>query len=132
MPRFGLDEGQAEAIVAFLLHSGSPDTPQDTYRVHFTRGASASPTVFEKECGGCHRFLGPAGPGRHRGRGAQPLRPLHAVLPADRPRRARLDREGPRRLAAQPARASRAHTTMPPVALGEDDLRKVTAELGGR
>jgi hypothetical protein len=28
-------------------------------------------------------------------------------------------------------RASRAHATMPPVALGDDDLRKVTAELGG-
>jgi mono/diheme cytochrome c family protein len=130
MPQFGLDEGQAEAIVAFLLRSGSPDTPQDTYRVHFTRGASPSPTVFERECGGCHRFLGPSGPVGTGNAGPNlsglftPFYPPTA--PGDRPWTDKALADWLRN-----PRASRAHSTMPPVALGEDDLRKVTAELGG-
>ncbi len=130
MPRFGLDEEQAEAIVAFLLRSGSPDPPQDTYRVHFTRGASPSPTVFEKECGGCHRFLGPAGPVGTGSAGPNlsglftPFYPPTA--PGERPWTDKALADWLRN-----PRASRAHSTMPPVALGEDDLRKVTAELGG-
>jgi mono/diheme cytochrome c family protein len=59
MPDFGLDEDQAEAVVAFLLRSGSPDRAQDAYRVHFSRA-------------------------QH---GPEPLRPLHVVLPAHRTRR---------------------------------------------
>jgi len=93
MPRFGLDEAEAEAIVAFLLRSGRPDPPQDTYRVHFTRGTSTSPTVFEKECGGCHLAYPPAllpsaswrglmgGLDRHFGQNAE----------LDEPQRARLE-----------------------------------------
>jgi mono/diheme cytochrome c family protein len=130
MPRFGLDEEQAEAIVAFLLRSGSPDPPQDTYRVHFTRGASPSPGVFEKECGGCHRLLGPAGPvgtgttGPNLSGLFTPFYPPTA--PGERPWTDKALADWLRN-----PRASRAHSTMPPVALGEDDLRKVTAELGG-
>ena len=48
-------------------------------------------------------------PRRHRERRPQPLRPLHAVLPEDGAGRPRVDREGARRLAAQPARAPAAH-----------------------
>ena len=130
MPQFGLDEAQAEAIVAFLLRSGSPDPPQDTYRVHFTRGASPSPTVFEGECGGCHRFLGPAGPVGTGSAGPNlsglftPFYPPTA--PGERPWTDKALAEWLRN-----PRASRAHATMPPVALGEHDLRKITAELGG-
>ena len=130
MPRFGLDEEQAEAIVAFLLRSGSPDPPQDTYRVHFTRGASPSSTVFEKECGGCHRFLGSTGPlgtgttGPNLSGLFTPFYPPTA--PGERPWTDKALADWLRN-----PRASRAHSTMPPVALGEDDLRKVTAELGG-
>jgi mono/diheme cytochrome c family protein len=131
MPVFGLDEGQAEAIVAFLLRSGTPDPPQDSYRVHFSRGTSTSPTAFEKECGGCHRFLGPSGPVGTGNAGPNlsglftPFYPPTA--PGDRPWTEKALADWLRN-----PRASRAHATMPPVGLGEDDLRKVTAELGGR
>lgn len=128
MPQFGLDEGQAEAIVAFLLRSGSPDTPQDTYRVRFSRGASASPTVFEKECGGCHRFLGSSGPV---GTGATGPN-LSGLFTPFYPPTAPHERPWTEKALAdwlRNPRASRAHTTMPPVALGEDELLKLTAEL---
>jgi len=131
MPVFGLDEGQAEAIVSFLLRSGSPDPPQDTYRVHFTRAASTSPTVFEKECGSCHRFLGPAGPVGTGNAGPN----LSGLFTPFYPKTAPGDRAWTEKALAdwlRNPRAARRHTTMPPVALSEDDLRKVTAELGGR
>ena len=128
MPQFGLDEGQAEAIIAFLLGSGSPDRPQDTYRVHFTRGAGATSSVFEKECGGCHRVLGPSGPlgtGNAGPNLSGLLTPFYpATAPGDRPwtEKALVDW-------LKNPRASRPHTTMPPVALKDDDLRKLVAEL---
>jgi mono/diheme cytochrome c family protein len=130
MPAFGLDEGQAEAIVAFLLRSGSPDQPQDTYRVRFDRRASPRPTVFEKQCGGCHRFLGPAGPvgtgqlGPNLSGLFTPFYPPTA--PGHRPWTAKALADW-----LENPRASRPATTMPPVALDADDLREVTAELGG-
>jgi mono/diheme cytochrome c family protein len=130
MPRFGLDTAQAEAIVAFLLRSRSPDPPRDTYRVHFTRGTSASPTVFEKECGGCHRFLGPVGPVGTGSAGPN----LTGLFTPFYPKTAPGDRAWTGKALAdwlRNPRAARPQTTMPPVALGEDDLRKVTAELGG-
>jgi len=130
MPKFGLDDAQAEAIVAFLLRSGSPDPPQDTYRVHFTRGTSPSPTVFEKECGGCHRFLGPVGPVGTGSAGPN----LSGLFTPFYPRTAPDGRAWTEKALAdwlRNPRAARPQTTMPPVALGEDDVRKVTAELGG-
>jgi mono/diheme cytochrome c family protein len=130
MPAFGLARGQAEAIVAFLLHSGRPDHPQDTYRVQFDRRAGASLTVFEKRCGGCHRFLGPAGPV-----GTASVGPnLSGLFTPFYPPTARGDRPWTERALAdwlRNPRASRPHSTMPPVGLSEDELRQVTAELGG-
>jgi mono/diheme cytochrome c family protein len=130
MPRFGLDRAQAEAIVAFLLRSGNPEPPRDTYRVHFTRGSSARPTVFERECGGCHRFLGSTGPVG--GGSAGPN--LSGLFTPFYPKTAPGDRAWTGKAIAdwlRNPRAARPQTTMPPVALGADDLRKVTAELGG-
>jgi mono/diheme cytochrome c family protein len=130
MPKFGLDVGQAEAIIAYLLRSGSPDQPQDTYRVHFTRGASALPTVFEKECGGCHRFLGPSGPVGTGNAGPNlsglftPFYPPTA--PGNRPWTGKALADWLRN-----PRAARHATTMPPVALKEDEVRQVVTELGG-
>jgi mono/diheme cytochrome c family protein len=128
MPRFGLDERQAEALVAFLLRSGRPDEPQDTYRVRFARAADASSSVFEKECGGCHRLLGPSGP---LGKGnAGPnlsglLTPFYPpTAPGGRPWTERALTDWLRN-----PRAARAHTTMPPITLKEEDLRKLLAEL---
>jgi mono/diheme cytochrome c family protein len=130
MPTFGLDEGQAEAIVAFLLRSGSAEEPQDTYRVHFSRRASARETVFERNCGGCHRFLGPSGP---TGTGAAGPN-LSGLFTPFYPRTASGDRPWTERSLAdwlRNPRASRPQATMPPVALSEDDLRRVVSELGG-
>ena len=131
MPRFGLDEGQAEAIVVFLLKSGSPEQPQDTYRVHFARAAGASLSVFEKECAGCHRLLGPSGSlgtgnvGPNLSGLFTPFYPPTA--PGDRPWTEKALTDWLRN-----PRAARAHTTMPPVALSDDDLRRLLAELGSR
>jgi mono/diheme cytochrome c family protein len=130
MPRFGLDERQAEAIVAFLLRSGSRDRPQDSYRVHFTRGASAAPTVFERSCGGCHRFLGGAGPIGSGNTGPN----LSGLLTAFYPKTAPGDRAWTEAALAdwlRNPRASRHTTTMPPVALSADELRLITQQLGG-
>jgi cytochrome c2 len=129
MPRFGLEEGQADAIVAFLLRSGSPDQPRDTYRVHFTREPGPNTTIFEKECGGCHRFLGSAGPigtgdaGPNLSGLFTPFYP--ATSPGDRPWTEKALAEW-----LKNPRASRPTTTMPPVALKDDGLRKLVAELG--
>jgi mono/diheme cytochrome c family protein len=131
MPRFGLDEGQAETIVAFLLRSGSADEPQDTYRVRFARGTSATPTVFEKQCGGCHRFLGPSGPVGTGSAGPN----LSGLFTPFYPPTASGNRPWTEKALAdwlKNPRASRPVTTMPPVALKEDELKQVVAELGGR
>ena len=67
MPPFGLDAPRAESIVSFLLRSGDPHATEDAYRVRFERRASVSggggvpTTVFERQCGPCHRVLTPAG-----------------------------------------------------------------------
>lgn len=130
MPTFGLDERQAEAIVAYLLRRGSADQPQDTYRVHFDQPASASPTVFEKQCGGCHRFLGPAGPVGTRSLGPNLSGLFTQFYPPTAPGNHAWTAKALADWLRNP-RTSRTATTMPPVALSEDELRQVTAELGG-
>ena len=131
MPRFGLDERQAEAIVAFLLRSGSRDQPRDSYRVHFTRGASASPTAFEKSCGGCHRFLGAAGPTGSGSAGPNLSGLFTPFYPPTAPgNRAWTDKALADWL--RNPRASRPTTTMPPLDLSGDELRLITAELGAQ
>jgi mono/diheme cytochrome c family protein len=130
MPRFGLDERQAEAIIAFLLRSGSRDGPLDSYRVHFTRGPSASQTAFQKNCGGCHRFLGAAGPVGSGHTGPN----LSGLFTAFYPRTARGDSAWTDKMLAEwvrNPRASRPTATMPPVALSDDELRSITSELRG-
>jgi cytochrome c2 len=130
MPDFGLDERQTEAVIAYLLRTGNARKPQDSYRVHFTRGASASPTVFERLCGGCHRFLGLAGSIGTGSAGPNlsglftPFYP--ATAPGNRPWTEKALADWLRN-----PRASRPQTTMPPVALDDDEIRRVTSELGG-
>ena len=75
--------------------AGSPDPPQDTYRVHFTRGTSPSPTVVREGVRRLPPLPRARRPRRHRERGPQPLRPLHAVLPDDGSGRPRVDRRRP-------------------------------------
>jgi mono/diheme cytochrome c family protein len=129
MPRFGLDERQAEAIIAFLLSSGSPGRSQDRYRVRFTRGVSASPTAFEKQCGACHRFLGRAGPVGTGGVGPNLSGLFTPFYPPSAPGQRAWTSKSLADWLRNP-RASRPVTIMPPVALSEDELRQVTAELG--
>lgn len=131
MPDFRLDEGQAEAIVAFLLRSGSPEQSEDTYRVQFAREAGSIASVFERECGGCHRFIGASGP-----IGTGSVGPnLSGLFTPFYPRTTPGDRRWTEKALAdwlRNPRVARPHTTMPPLALSEDDVRKVVAELGGR
>jgi cytochrome c2 len=86
--------------------------------------------VFEKECGGCHRFLGPAGPF-----GTVTAAPnLSGLFTEFYPPTAPGERRWSEKALAdwlRNPRSARPHTTMPPVALSDEDLRKVTLELGG-
>ena len=61
MPRFGLDERQTQAVIAFLLKSADPEVSEATYRVRFSRGGLNAESIFGSRCGGCHSALGPSG-----------------------------------------------------------------------
>jgi cytochrome c2 len=128
MPRFSLDEPQAEALVAYLLRSGRPDGAEDAYRVHFSREADVATSVFERECGPCHRTLtrrgafgaGDAGPN------------LSGLFTEHYPRTAPGERRWDEKALVdwlRNPRRARAHTTMRPVSLSEADLQALLAEL---
>jgi cytochrome c2 len=86
--------------------------------------------VFEKECGGCHRFLGAAGP-VGTGTAAPNLSGLFTEFyPPTAPGERRWTEKALADWLRNP-RSARPHATMPPVALSDEDLRKVTLELGG-
>lgn len=133
MPRFSLDEAQAQALIAYLLHVGDERQPQDAYRVRFEGRAGSS--MFEKHCGSCHRAItatGPLGTGS-----AGPnltglftpfypaTAPAAATSPDARPWTAPLLEDW----LVNPRRA-RSATTMPPVSLTRDERRALLQELG--
>lgn len=129
MPSFGLSAGQAEAVVAFLLASGDREPPDDRYRVQFARSGVPGTTVFEKECGGCHRLLGPSGPVGTGNTGPN----LSGIFTAFYPRTAPGSRSWDPKAVAdwiRNPRASRPATLMPPVSLPDEDVRSVLATLG--
>ncbi|MHB9020171.1 MAG: selenite/tellurite reduction operon c-type cytochrome lipoprotein ExtS, partial [Minisyncoccota bacterium] len=57
MPSFGLDEPQAESVIAHLLHHADQTSTEAPYRVHFTRRTDDERSAFDERCGGCHRAL---------------------------------------------------------------------------
>jgi len=86
--------------------------------------------LYEKECGGCHRFLGPSGPVGTGSMGPNLSGFFTPFYPPTASGDRAWDEKALRDWLRNP-RASRPHSTMPPVALDEDDLRRVAAELGG-
>lgn len=131
MPPFGLDRSRAETIVAFLLRSGDPHATQEAYRVRFERHASPATTVFERQCGPCHRALTPA---KRLGTGTAGPN-LSGLFTPFYPRTARHDGAWTRQSLTDwvdNPRSARAATTMPPVALSGTELQQVTRELGWR
>lgn len=141
MPRFGLDRDQAEAIVAFLLRSGSPDRRRSAYRVLFGRetapaaggagrsGAVAEASPFEKHCGGCHRALGPLGAAGTGDAGPN----LSGLFTPFYPPTAPGERAWTRELLAEwlrNPRGLRPATTMLPVSLKAEELAQVVDRLG--
>jgi len=129
MPDFGLESLQVEAVIAYLLSAGSRDKPLDSYRVHFERGAADRTSVFEDKCGGCHRFLGPIG-ARGRGSAGPNLSGLFTPFyPTTAPGDQRWTVKALAEWVGNPRRI-RPATTMPPVTLSDDELRRVTEELG--
>jgi mono/diheme cytochrome c family protein len=129
MPAFGLGREQAEAVIAYLLSRGRPAAPRDVYRVHFERAAPVSPSVFEEQCGGCHRFLGPAG-ALGRGNAGPNLSGLFTsfyppTAPGEHPWTEKALADWLRN-----PRALRPVTTMPPVALTPEDWSELAEELG--
>lgn len=129
MPRFGLDVRQAEAVVAFLLRNGRRDAPEETYRVRFARRADQPAAAFDRACGGCHRFLGASGPQGSGSAGPN----LSGLFTPFYPRTARGGTAWTESALAEwirNPRAVRPQTTMPPVALEDDERLRVAAELG--
>jgi cytochrome c2 len=130
MPRFGLDRGQTEAVIAYLLRSADPKLGAATYRVRFSKREAARDSVFETRCGGCHRALGAASP-LGRGSAGPNLSGIFTTFypptaPGGRPwTPATLERwlENPRAL--------RPGTAMRPVRLEARDFRILVEELGG-
>jgi cytochrome c2 len=130
MPRFGLDGGQTEAVIAYLLRSADPKLGTATYRVRFSKREAARDSVFETQCGGCHRALGAARP-LGRGSAGPNLSGVFTTFfppsaPSSRPwTPVTLERwlENPRAL--------RPRTAMRPVHLGARDFRIFVEELGG-
>ena len=130
MPRFGLDRGQTEAVIAYLLRSADPKLGTVTYRVRFERREPVRDSVFESRCGGCHRSLAAATP-LGRGSAGPNLSGLFTefyppTAPGARPWIARtLERwlENPRAL--------RPGSAMRPVRIPAGDFRALVGELGG-
>jgi len=141
MPAFGLDAPRAESIVSFLLRSGDPHATEETYRVRFERHASVAngrgvpTTVFERQCGPCHRVLTPAGLVGAGTAGANLSGLFTPFYPKTAPRDARTpstDATWTRQALAdwlRNPRAARPGTTMPPVALDDADLQRLLREL---
>lgn len=128
MPDFGLAPGQVEAVIAYLLSAGSRDKPLDSYRVHFERDVADRTSAFDDNCGGCHRFLSPRG-ARGRGSAGPNLSGLFTrfyppTAPGDQPWAEKALAEW-----LKNPRHVRPATTMPPLTLSEDELRRVTEEL---
>lgn len=130
MPDFRLERQQVDAVIAFLLSGGNCDKPLDSYRVRFDRAVTDTSSAFDDKCGGCHRFLGSLGP---RGRGSAGPN-LSGLFTAFNPKTAPGDRSWTAKDLAAWVRAPRSlrpATTMPPISLTEDELQRVTTELGG-
>jgi mono/diheme cytochrome c family protein len=129
MPRFGLDAGQAEAIVALLVRSSDPARAQDAYRVHFARPTGPGGTEFERQCGGCHRALTAAGPLGSGDAGPN----LSGLFTPFYPRTAPGERawtESVLRDWLRNPRSARGSTTMPPVALDDATAARIARDLG--
>ena len=130
MPVFDFDRDQAEAVIAFLLNSAQPGSPDEAYRVQFARNAGRAPSTFEDKCGGCHRLLTPLGPQGFGRRGPN----LSGLLTPFYPRTAPGDRAwSEKELTAWLAnpRALRPETVMPPVPLNDTELQQILESVRG-
>jgi mono/diheme cytochrome c family protein len=130
MPVFDFDRDQAEAVIAFLLNSARPGSPDETYRVQFARNATRAPSTFEDKCGGCHRLLTSLGPQGFGRRGPN----LSGLLTSFYPRTAPGERAwSEKELTAWLAnpRALRPETVMPPVPLNETELQQILESVRG-
>lgn len=129
MPSFGLDTGQTDSVIAFLLHGADPDRPEAAYRVRFSGAGAKGDSTFESRCGGCHRALTAAGP---LGRGsAGPS--LSGLLTSFYPARAPEGRPWSREALAiwlENPRADRPLAGMRPVRLALGEHERLVEELG--
>jgi cytochrome c551/c552/cytochrome c2 len=126
MPRFGLDTGQADALIAVLLRDADPRRAAEKYQVRFTAGRTDSLRAFAKRCGPCHQALTREGP---LGNGLSGPN-LTALLGANYPtgRGPPWDRELLERWVRNP-RAVRPAAIMPPPTVGAAELDAVVEAL---
>lgn len=128
MPRFGLEESQVEAALAFLLRSAERDRAETTYRIRFATGPPKAGSVFEQHCGGCHRALTADGP---LGRGSAGPN-LSGLLSPHYPETARGGRGWTREALGkwlENPRAQRSHAAMRPVRLAAEESARLGLEI---
>jgi len=130
MPRFGLDEGQTEAVIAYLLRSADPKLGTTTYRVRFSKRRAARDSVFETRCGGCHRTLSAASPLGKGSAGPNLSGVFTTFFPPSAPGNRLWTPVTLERWLENP-RALRPRTAMRPVRLDARDFRILVDELGG-
>ena len=130
MPRFGLDGGQTEAVIAYLLRSADPKLGTTTYRVRFSKREAARDSVFETRCGGCHRALAAAGPLGRGSAGPNLSGVFTTFFPPSAPGNRLWTPLTLERWLENP-RVLRPRTAMRPVRLEAKDFRILIEELGG-
>lgn len=130
MPRFGLDRGQTEAVIAYLLRSADLKLGTATYRVRFSKRGAARDSVFESRCGGCHSTLAAASPLGRGSAGPNLSGVFTAFFPPTAPGGHAWTPLALEKWMENP-RALRPGTAMRPVRLEARDFRILVEELGG-
>jgi cytochrome c2 len=126
----GLDEGQTEAVIAYLLRSADPKLGTTTYRVRFSKRRAARDSVFETRCGGCHRALAAVGPLGRGSAGPNLSGVFTKFFPPSAPGNRLWTPLTLERWLENP-RVLRPRTAMRPVRLDARDFRILVEELGG-
>jgi len=128
MPRFGLDDRQAEPVIAFLLQNADTESADATYRVRFSGASAKGDSTFEKHCGGCHRALVTDGPLGRGSAGPNLSGLFSAFCPATAPGSRHWTAETLGKWLENP-RSVRPRAAMRPVRLEAGELERLVEEM---
>lgn len=128
MPRFGLDIGQIDSVIAQLLHGADSQRAEAAYRVRFSTTGARVDSVFARRCGGCHRTLTCDGPEGRGSAGPNLSGVFSGSYPATAPGSQAWTGETLDRWLENP-RSVRPLAAMRPVRLERGDLDRLVEEL---